>query len=184
MPTSTEADLIIAADTVLTMEPGTSALVDSAIAVSGDRIVAVGPTDELVAAHPDVAVLGGSGYLAIPGLINAHQHLTGDRLIRSMIPDDLEAGRAVFEWAIPAHAAHTPDDDELSATLSLIEAACNGITFTVEAGTVAHPDRVLHALRPRRRRRDARHVGVGCRRRALGRFRRARSSIASARSSG
>ncbi len=146
MPTSIEADLIIAADTVVTMEPGASALADSAIAVCGDRIIAVGPTIDLVAVYPDAAVLGGAGYVAIPGLINAHQHLTGDRLIRSMIPDDLEAGRAVFEWAIPAHAAHTPDDDELSATLSLIEGVGNGITFTVEAGTVAHPDRVLEAF--------------------------------------
>ena len=164
MPTSIEADLIIAADTVVTMEPGASALADSAIAVCGDRIIAVGPTIELVAVYPDAAVLGGAGYVAIPGLINAHQHLTGDRLIRSMIPDDLEAGRAVFEWAIPAHAAHTPDDDELSATLSLIEGVGNGITFTVEAGTVAASGPSARGVRPRRRRWDARHVGVGCRR--------------------
>jgi 5-methylthioadenosine/S-adenosylhomocysteine deaminase len=99
-----------------------------------------------------VATLGGRGRLAIPGLVNAHQHLTGDRLIRSMIPDDLPAGAAIGAWALPAHAAHTGDDDELSATLSLVEAVCNGITFTVEAGTVAHPDRVLAGF-------DA--VGVG-----------------------
>ncbi len=138
-----EADLIIAADTVLTMEPGSTPRHDTAIAVHADRIVAIAPAADLTAAHPDAPVLGGPGFLAIPGLVNAHQHLTGDRLIRSMIPDDLEPGRAVFEWAVPAHAAHTPDDDEVSATLSLIEAACNGITFTVEAGTVAHPERVL-----------------------------------------
>ena len=53
---------------------------------------------------------------------------------------------------MPIHAAHTGDDDELSATLALVEAVGNGITFTVEAGTVAHPDRVLAAY-------DA--VGVG-----------------------
>ena len=143
MTDSTEADLIIAADTVLTMEPGSAPLHDTSIAVAGDRIVGIGPTAELATAHPTARTLGGRGFLAMPGLVNAHQHLTGDRLIRSMIPDDLAPGRAVVEWAIPAHAAHTPDDDELSATLSLIEAACNGITFTVEAGTVAHPDRVL-----------------------------------------
>jgi len=40
----------------------------------------------------------------------------------------------------------------MSATLSLVEAVTNGITFTVEAGTVAHPERVLRAF-------DA--VGVG-----------------------
>ena len=146
------ADLIIAADTVLTMEPGATPLDGTAIAVAGERIAAIAPTPVLTATYPNTPVVGGSGFIAIPGLVNAHQHLTGDRLIRSMIPDDLEAGRAVFDWAVPAHAAHTPDDDELSATLSLIEAACNGVTFTVEAGTVAHPDRVLAAFD---------HVGVG-----------------------
>ena len=145
-------DLLILADIALTMEPGARPLNDVAIAVRGDRIVEIGSATELVARHPDVRTFGGRGRLAIPGLINAHQHLTGDRLIRSMIPDDLPAGDAIFSWAIPAHAAHTGDDDELSATLSLVEAVCNGITFTVEAGTVAHPERVLAGF-------DA--VGVG-----------------------
>lgn len=139
-------DLIVAAGTVLTMDPGHEPLSDTAIAVAGDRIVAVEPVDELRRRHPTVRVLGGPQYIALPGLINAHQHLTGDRLIRSMIPDDLAPGESIFTWAVPAHAAHTGDDDELSATLSLIEAVCNGITFTVEAGTVAHPHRVLAAF--------------------------------------
>ncbi len=149
---TTAVDLIVSADTVLTMEPGATHRANTSIAISGDRIVAVDATDALQEAHPEAPVIGGAGTLALPGLINAHQHLTGDRLIRSMIPDDLEPGRSIFEWAVPAHAAHTGDDDELSATLSLIEAACNGVTFTVEAGTVAHPDRVLAGF-------DA--VGVG-----------------------
>lgn len=145
-PVEVVPDLIVAAGTVLTMEPGRAPLTDTAIAVAGDRIVAIGPLGELRLRHPDVRVVGGPDDIALPGLVNAHQHLTGDRLIRSMIPDDLESGRAVFEWALPSHAAHTGDDDELSATLSLVEAACNGITFTVEAGTVAHPERVLAAF--------------------------------------
>lgn len=136
-------DLIVHADAVLTMEPHAAPLSNAAIAIAGDRITAIGRADEMLRAHPDTPTIGGPDHLAIPGLVNAHQHLTGDRLIRSMIPDDLEPGRSVVEWAVPAHAAHTGDDDELSATLSLIEAVCNGITFTVEAGTVAHPDRVL-----------------------------------------
>ncbi|WP_051062547.1 amidohydrolase family protein [Ilumatobacter nonamiensis] len=147
-----DPDLLVLADTVLTMEPGSVPITDAAIAVADGRITAIGPAATLRAAHPEASTIGGRGHLAIPGLINAHQHLTGDRLIRSMIPDDLEPGRSIFEWAVPAHAAHTGDDDELSATLSLIEAACNGVTFTVEAGTVAHPARVLAGF-------DA--VGVG-----------------------
>ncbi|MFK7917026.1 MAG: amidohydrolase family protein [Ilumatobacter sp.] len=143
---------LVLADTVLTMEPGAAPLTDAAIAVVGDRITDVGTAGALRAAFPDARIVGGPGHLALPGLINAHQHLTGDRIIRSMIPDDLEPGRSIFEWAVPAHAAHTGDDDELSATLSLVESVSNGVTFTVEAGTVAHPDRVLAGF-------DA--VGVG-----------------------
>jgi 5-methylthioadenosine/S-adenosylhomocysteine deaminase len=139
-------DLLVEADTVLTMEPADTALRNGAIAVDAGRIVEVGSGDDLRRRYRADQVLGGPGHLALPGFVNAHQHLTGDRLIHSMIPDDLEAGRAIFEWAVPAHRAHTPDDDELSATLGLVEAVCNGITTTVEAGTVAHPDRVLAAF--------------------------------------
>ena len=151
-PIERPVELVLLADTALTMLPGAAPLADAAIAIAGDRIAEVGPAADVLARHPGVETLGGPGHLALPGLVNAHQHLTGDRLIRSAIPDDLASGRAIFEWAVPAHAAHTGDDDELSATLSLIEAVCNGVTFTVEAGTVAHPDRVLRAY-------DA--VGVG-----------------------
>ena len=134
------------------MDPQRRIVADGAVLVDGDRIVAVGRRAELAATAPDAEVLGGPGHLVLPGLINAHQHLTGDRLVRSAIPDDIDAQDAIFRWAVPIHAAHTGDDDELSATLALVEAVTNGITFTVEAGTVAHPDRVLAAY-------DA--VGVG-----------------------
>jgi 5-methylthioadenosine/S-adenosylhomocysteine deaminase len=144
--------LLVAGDTVLTMDPQRTIRRDAAVLVDGDRIVDVGPTAELAARAPAAERLGGAGHVVLPGLINAHQHLTGDRLVRSAIPDDVDAHDAIFRWAVPLHAAHTGDDDELSATLALVDAVTHGITFTVEAGTVAHPDRVLAAY-------DA--VGVG-----------------------
>jgi 5-methylthioadenosine/S-adenosylhomocysteine deaminase len=146
------ADLLVVADHVVTMDSERRVVADGAVAVQGDRIIDVGRADDLRSRHPGVAEIGGPGRLAIPGLVNAHQHLTGDRLIHSAIPDHLESGTAIFSWAVPAHAAHTAADDELSATLGLVEAVGNGITFTVEAGTVAHPERVLAAYD---------HVGVG-----------------------
>ncbi|MGH9209845.1 MAG: amidohydrolase family protein [Acidimicrobiales bacterium] len=78
----------------------------------------------------------------MPGMVDAHQHLTGDRLVRSSIPDDISSNEAIFSWAVPVHETHNADDDELSATLAAVEAACNGVTAIVEAGTVAHPERV------------------------------------------
>jgi 5-methylthioadenosine/S-adenosylhomocysteine deaminase len=119
---------------------------DGAVAIRGDRIVAVTTEQEARARYTADREIGGAGTVVIPGLVNAHQHLTGDRLIRSTIPDDLPPGAAITDWALPSHAAHTPDDEQLSATLSLIEGVTNGITFTVEAGTVAHPERVLAAF--------------------------------------
>ncbi|MEO6651600.1 MAG: amidohydrolase family protein [Ilumatobacteraceae bacterium] len=145
-------DLLVRGDVVMTMADGVEPLADGAVAVTGDRIVAVTTAADAAIRFAPTATLGGPGTVVMPGLVNAHQHLTGDRLIRSTIPDGLGLDLALARWALPSHAAHTPDLDELSATLSLIEGVTNGITFTVEAGTVAHPDRVLAAF-------DA--VGVG-----------------------
>ncbi len=47
---------------------------DGAVLVDGDRVVAVGPRAELVAAHPDVRERAWAGILT-PGLVNAHAHL-------------------------------------------------------------------------------------------------------------
>ena len=139
-------DLVVAGDHVLTMDQHRTVLVDAAVLVTDGTIVGVVDREEAARRHPRVPTLGGPGAVVTPGFVNAHQHLTGDRLIRSSIPDDLPPGEAIFSWAVPAHAAHTGDDDELSATLACIEAVTHGVTTTVEAGTVAHPERVAAGM--------------------------------------
>ena len=131
--------------TVVTMDADRRVVADGAVAIAGDRISAVGPADEILAANPDAVVSGRADDLVVPGYVNAHQHLTGDRLMQSTIPDDLAPGESIFSWIVPAHAEYGPDDDELAATLTLVEGLGNGITTTVEAGTVAHPARVAAA---------------------------------------
>jgi 5-methylthioadenosine/S-adenosylhomocysteine deaminase len=140
-------DLVVRAGLVVTMDDERRVVADGAVAVTGDRITAVGrAADVLAAAGPGVPVHHVADGWVTPGLVDAHQHLTGDRLVRSSIPDDLAAGEAIFSWAVPVHAHHSPDDDELSATLAAVEAAGNGVTTIVEAGTVAHPERVAAGL--------------------------------------
>ena len=136
---------MVGASRVVTMDPERTVLTDGAVAVTGGRIVGVGGRAALQARHPGLPVLDAAGGWLVPGLVDAHQHLTGDRLARASIPDDLAPGESIFSWAVPLHAAHTPDDDELSATLALVEAVRNGVTTVVEAGTVAHPERVAAA---------------------------------------
>lgn len=127
------------------MDPGRRVLTDGAVAFDDDVIIDVGPAAVITAAHPNATVVGSGRDLVVPGYVNGHQHLTGDRLIQSAIPDNLPPGEAIFSWVVPVHAEHRPEDDLLSATLTLTESVCNGITTTVEAGTVAHPDQVAAA---------------------------------------
>ncbi len=143
---SVGADLMVAGEWVLTMDASRTMIRGGAVVVSGDRIVDIGPAGDLESRWRPAERLGGPGTLVLPGFVNAHQHLTGDRLARSTIPDTISSHEAIFDWAVPLHAAHNPDDEELSATLALVDAVTNGITFTVEAGTVGHPDRVLTAF--------------------------------------
>lgn len=139
-------DLIIAGGDVVTMNDTREVLLGGSVVVADGIITAVGSTTELRAAHPDATVIDATDCVVTPGMVNAHQHLTGDPLVRSCIPDLLAPGASIFEWAVPIHAQHTADDDELSASLCAIECAQNGVTTVVEAGTVAHPDRVAKAM--------------------------------------
>ncbi len=118
---------------------------DGGVAIDGGVITAVGPFDAVRASVSHNEITGSPSDLVVPGYINGHQHLTGDRLIQSSIPDDLGPGEAIFTWVVPVHGEHTGDDDELSATLTLAESLTNGITTTFEAGTVAHPERIKAA---------------------------------------
>jgi 5-methylthioadenosine/S-adenosylhomocysteine deaminase len=131
---------------VVTMNDVRTVVRDGAVAIAGDRIVAVDDFETLRAAHPAAEVIGDGTGIVTPGYVNAHQHLTGDRLIQSCIPDAIDSQEAIFGWAVPVHSAHTGDDDELSAMLGSIAAVTNGITCTVEAGTVAHPERVAAGI--------------------------------------
>jgi 5-methylthioadenosine/S-adenosylhomocysteine deaminase len=141
----TEVTLLAGGD-VVTMNADREVLVGGTVAVSGELVVGVGSTSELRELHPEASVVDLAGTVVTPGMIDAHQHLTGDPLIRSCIPDLLPPGASIFEWSVPVHAAHQPDDDEAAATLSAVEALCAGVTTVVEAGTVAHPDRVAAGL--------------------------------------
>ena len=133
--------------TVVTMDASRTVIADGAVAIREDTITDVGLRTDVLDRNPDAEVVGGRPDLVLPGYVNAHQHLTGDRLVQSAIPDDLAPGEAIFSWSVPVHAAHEPEDDQLSSTLTLVESVCNGITTTVEAGTVAHPDQVAAGAR-------------------------------------
>ena len=133
---------ILAHGDVVTMNPDREVLVGGAVVFDESGIIAAGSSSALLAEHPGAVVHDASGCVVTPGMVNAHQHLTGDPLVRSCIPDLLPPGASIFEWSVPLHGAHTGDDDELSATMGAVESLRNGVTTVIEAGTVAHPERM------------------------------------------
>ena len=138
---------IIRGGDIVTMNPAREVWTGGSIVVDGELVVDIGSTRRLVAEYPDADIFDATGCVVTPGMIDAHQHLTGDPLIRSCIPDLLAPGASIFEWSVPVHGAHDPDDDRLSSSLSAVEALSNGVTTVVEAGTVAHAPAVAEALR-------------------------------------
>jgi 5-methylthioadenosine/S-adenosylhomocysteine deaminase len=131
---------------VVTMNASRDVLLGGAVVFDDDGILAVGRTSALLAEHPDAVVHDASDCVVTPGMVNAHQHFTGDPLVRSCIPDLLPPGASIFEWSVPLHGEHTGDDDELSSTLCAVESLRNGVTTVIEAGTVAHPERVAAGM--------------------------------------
>jgi 5-methylthioadenosine/S-adenosylhomocysteine deaminase len=138
--------ILIRGGDVITMDPQRTMHRNAAVLVTGSTIADIGPFEELRRTSPDAEVIGDGSGIVTPGYVNAHQHSTGDRLVHSCIPEAIDSQEAIYQWAVPVHRRHTPDDDELSATLAAVEAVTNGITCTIEAGTVAHPERVVRAL--------------------------------------
>ncbi len=140
------AELMLAGGDVVTMNAGLDVITDGAVVVAGPDIVAVGTRADLAAAHPDATVIDTTGCVITPGLINGHQHFTGDPLIACCIPDGIGSDSAIFDWAVPIHEHHTADDDEVAATLTALQCLRHGTTTAIEAGTVAHPDRVAAGM--------------------------------------
>jgi 5-methylthioadenosine/S-adenosylhomocysteine deaminase len=48
---------------------------DAALAVVGDKIAAIGPTDTILRQYPNAEIYDGRGKAILPGLINCHAHL-------------------------------------------------------------------------------------------------------------
>lgn len=138
--------LLIVGASVITMDPARRIIRDGGVAVRDGVITDVGTASALRDEHPDLEVIGDGTGVVHPGLVNAHLHLTVDRLLRSAIPDDLAPGDSIFQWAVPAHAHATYDDDETSALLAVLDAQRNGVTTMLDAGTVAHPAAVAAAF--------------------------------------
>jgi cytosine/adenosine deaminase-related metal-dependent hydrolase len=102
---------------------------DVALAVEGDRIAAIGPTDRILGTHPRSEVYDGRGKALFPGLVNCHAHLSAT-LARGFNED--------YGFPNSAHLAIQPttllqgEEEMLMVTIGALEAMRSGTTTIVE----------------------------------------------------
>jgi 5-methylthioadenosine/S-adenosylhomocysteine deaminase len=112
---------------VLSMDAGIGALRDGAVAIAADgSIAAVGPAGELHAANPGAELVGDGNGIVLPGLINAHTHLS-ECLIGGM-----GETASLFEWfervVNPAGRVITREQMRVGTELKAVEMLRSGIT--------------------------------------------------------
>lgn len=116
------ADLIIKNASVLTMDDAAPRA--EAVAVCGNRILAIGTNDEIAAlAGPDARVIDARGATVLPGFNEAHMHIfPGSVSLRQLNLHGVQ-GLEELKAAIRAYAAANPDEPLLmgfSADYSII----------------------------------------------------------------
>ena len=142
------ADLLIAGATILTMNAARHVIEDGALAIRGDRIVAVGKREALQRDVVARQIIDGRRLVLTPGFIDGHIHITGDPITRGFArggPDDSWNDK-LQKWVIPIFKAQTPEEERISAQCAALAMIRYGTTTFIEAGTVIHLDAVMDGL--------------------------------------
>ena len=119
-------DLLLTGRYVLPSSTQTGLLENAGIAIAGDTIVAIGPTDELVRLHPGVKHLHEPHGLIMPGLINTHTH-AAMTCFRGLA-DDLPLMSWLQDHIFPIEAKLTGEMVYHATLLSLAEMIKSGTT--------------------------------------------------------
>lgn len=129
MANNNDNKLLIAGATVLTLNDSREIINDGAVAIDGERIVAVGNSDDLRRRFPEMPVLDAAGKAVMPGLINSHTHAVL-LVLRGTVED--MTGDAIFGYMTPISFAMTDDERRAVARLGCLEAIRSGTTTLVE----------------------------------------------------
>lgn len=101
-------DYVIRGGTVVTMDQSSRVIENGAVAVRGERIVAVGPASEIASKYAASRVINAAGKVVMPGLINTHTHVPMT-LFRG-IADDLMLPEWLQKYIFPAEAKNVNEE--------------------------------------------------------------------------
>jgi 5-methylthioadenosine/S-adenosylhomocysteine deaminase len=118
---------------VITMDSMRHQYNDGAVFIDGDRILKIGPTQELLPGLADeVETVDLQGRWILPGLINTHVH-TSQHLARGL-GDDVTLLTWLHDRIWPYESNMTEEDSYISSLLCILEQIQSGVTCFAEPG--------------------------------------------------
>jgi 5-methylthioadenosine/S-adenosylhomocysteine deaminase len=122
-------DLLVRNALVATFDARDTFLPDGAIAITGNRIVAVGPTDAVAARYAADKTINAEGLFAIPGLINSHNH-SPLGVTRGLIEDSTVA--PMYTRSVPQGHLLSEEESLALARLGHYELLRSGCTTVID----------------------------------------------------
>lgn len=124
-------DTIIRGGTVVTMDNAARLIENGAVAVKGERIVAVGTTAEITRRYRAARTMYATGKVVMPGLINTHTHVP--MVLFRGIADDLVLMDWLQKYIFPAEAKNVDEEFVRWGTrLGVLEMLKGGTTTYVD----------------------------------------------------
>jgi 5-methylthioadenosine/S-adenosylhomocysteine deaminase len=102
---------------------------DVALAVQGDKIAAIGPTDQILKTYPQADVYEGQGKALFPGLINCHAHMAA--VLARGFNEDFGFPNSA-RLAVQPNSLLQGEEATLMVTVAALEAIRTGTTTIVE----------------------------------------------------
>jgi 5-methylthioadenosine/S-adenosylhomocysteine deaminase len=127
---------VIANTTVVTVDPDDTVHYDAAVAIADGRIVAVGPSADIVARCSGAETIDGTGKVVMPGFANIHTHF--NLIIAKGIYEDLSPPhKPPFTSGLAPLPVPELSRDEMIAMVRLaaLEAIRSGTTAALEDGS-------------------------------------------------
>jgi 5-methylthioadenosine/S-adenosylhomocysteine deaminase len=119
--------LLISGGTVVTMDVAGRVIPDGAVAISSDKIVAVGPSEEIVQRYSAPQRIDVRGQIVLPGLVNTHTH--APMVLYRGLADDLALMDWLNHYIFPAEAKTvSPDFVRIGTRLAALEMIESGTT--------------------------------------------------------
>lgn len=136
-------DVVVRGGAIVTMDAERRVIRDGAVAIKGNKIIAVGKDDLIFANFQAPRIIGDSNAVVFPGLIDTHNHPV-HFLSKGMI-DDMHFPMRWRERVWPYESGLTPEETAVATTGTCLEMIRRGTTCFSDPGSF-HPLSVAQAM--------------------------------------